>query len=299
MQRVLITGAGGNLGTKLALHVLSWPESEGWRLVLLDALPICHEQLLQLEAQGKLHVVLADLRTRGEWAETFRAGDIVIHLAAQNPYPEASWEDSSKSMDITTNVVAAAREGGARRLLFASSNHVMGGYREEGPKHDAGMILPSSTMRPGTKFRIPSVTTDATPYAVAKWGGEKLCHSSATEGFEIIAIRIGWCQPGDNLPATLSATGTPTIALGEPFGEVSTVDGYDNELQIEQWFRLMWLSNGDLLHLVDRCVHAPWPEGHAPFMVVNAMSSNTGMRWDIANGIGYMPNDDVTEHFQV
>ena len=180
------------------------------------------------------------------------------------------------------------------------------------------------------QFRIPSVTTDATPYSVAKWGGEKFCRTNATESFQIIAIRIGWCQPGDNMPATLSATGTPTVGLGEPCGESSTVDGYDSELEIEQWFRLMWLSNRDLLHLMDRCVQAPWPEasplllltvpalskfpacshlvhctsamllqGAAPFMVVNGMSKNTGMRWDITNDIGYSPNDNVTEHLEV
>ena len=99
---------------------------------------IRNQHLLELEAQGKLEIVLGDLTTNGEWVEAFRPGDVVVHLAAQNPYPEATWEDSSKSMDITTNVITAAREGGARRLIFASSNHVMGGYREEGPKYAVG-----------------------------------------------------------------------------------------------------------------------------------------------------------------
>jgi hypothetical protein len=36
--------------------------------------------------------------------------------------------------------------------------------------------------------------------------------SDTTAGFSGISLRIGWCQPGENMPDTMSATGTPSIA---------------------------------------------------------------------------------------
>jgi hypothetical protein len=56
----------------------------------------------------------------------------------------------------------------------------------------------------------------------------------------------------------------------------------------------MWLSNRDYCHLMERCLLADLP---GPFAVVNGMSANTGMRWDLdatRRLLGYEPQDDVT-----
>jgi hypothetical protein len=56
----------------------------------------------------------------------------------------------------------------------------------------------------------------------------------------------------------------------------------------------MWLSNRDFCHLMERCLVADLPER---FLIVNGMSDNTGMRWDIEPTrriLGYRPQDDVT-----
>jgi hypothetical protein len=57
--------------------------------------------------------------------------------------------------------------------------------------------------------------------------------------------------------------------------------------------RRMWLSDRDFLHLMDRCLTASLPQ---PFLIVNGMSANTGMRWDLTNArevLNYAPQDDV------
>ena len=62
----------------------------------------------------------------------------------------------------------------------------------------------------------------------------------------------------------------------------------------EAWFRLMWLSDRDFCQLMERCVRADVPYG---FHVINGMSANTGMRWDVEHTrqlVGYQPQDDVT-----
>ncbi len=111
---------------------------------------------------------------------------------------------------------------------------------------------------------------DSTPYGSAKLFGERLgkCFADA-HGLSVIAVRIGWVQVGENRPQDI----TPDR---------------------DTWFRLMWLSNRDYCHLMERCLLA---ELVVPFVVVNGMSANTGMRWDIGYTrrlLGYEPQDDVT-----
>jgi hypothetical protein len=85
----------------------------------------------------------------------------------------------------------------------------------------------------------------------------------------VIAVRIGWVQPGANRPEDISP-------------------------ERGSWFQLMWLSNRDFCHLMDCCLIAELPER---FVVINGMSDNRGMRWDIESTrrlVGYRPQDDVT-----
>lgn len=49
----------------------------------------------------------------------------------QNPYPEATWEDAQRSMDMTNNLFLAAALKKVPRIIFATSNHVMGGYLDQ------------------------------------------------------------------------------------------------------------------------------------------------------------------------
>src|ERR1700736_322622 len=144
---VLVTGAGGNLGGKLLEHFVAadWCRSVvGLSLAFgPDAIP----------RHAKLRLVQADLSDSGDgrWRSAFEGVDAVAHLAAQNPYPDASWSDSAASVDITLNVVEGARAAGVKRIVFASSNYVMGGYKEAGLK--AGELTVDLPPRPGARFR--------------------------------------------------------------------------------------------------------------------------------------------------
>jgi NAD+ dependent glucose-6-phosphate dehydrogenase len=56
----------------------------------------------------------------------------------------------------------------------------------------------------------------------------------------------------------------------------------------------MWLSNQDFCQLMTKCLEA---DPAIRFAVINGMSANTGMRWDIEATkklVGYEPKDDVT-----
>jgi nucleoside-diphosphate-sugar epimerase len=251
-KTVLITGAAGNLGGKLRRHL------EGrYDLRLLD-----------LHPGGDGSIVCADLgRWDAGWVGLFRGADVVVHLAA-DPAAQQTWPNViAPNIDAVANVFHAAARAGVRRLVYASSNHVMGGYKDDPEDRLLTTNLPPL---PGTHYEADGEQRDSTPYGSAKLFGERLgkCYAES-EGLEVVAVRIGWVRPGDNLPQDVPQERGP-------------------------WFRLMWLSNRDYCQLMERCIVAELPER---FVVVNGTSANTGMRWDIEQTrhlLGYQPQDDVT-----
>lgn len=169
MARVLITGAAGNLGGKLVGH---WQASGEHELVLLDR-------------AGGTDVIGADISEfDSSWVGRFSGVDLVVHLAGQIS-PASKWEQVLRANIVgTANVLRAAREADVPRVVFASTNQVMGGYR----------------------FRSEQIGSDSpplplNPYAVSKLTGEEMGRAFAAEtGADFIAFRIGNIWPGENLP---------------------------------------------------------------------------------------------------
>lgn len=241
-QRVLITGAAGNLGSKLARHLTGQCD-----LVLLD------------KPDGDLSV------WDDRWVARFAGVDAVVHLAG-DPVAYHDWSElTAPNIDAVLNVFEAAARGGAKRLIFASSNHVMGGYQDGEPIP----ITPDLPPKPGLRYFADGAERFSGAYGAAKLFGERLGrHYATTRRLEVIGVRIGWVWRGENVPSELPP-------------------------ERGDWFRNMWLSDRDFLHLMDCCLTAELPE---PFLIVHGMSNNTGMRWDLSSttrAIGYQPQDDV------
>ena len=250
--RILITGAAGNLGRKLHWHLHGQHE-----LVLLDR-----------DARTEPDVLACDLAVWDrQWVDAFQGIDTVFHFAA-NPEGYHPWSELiGPNLDALIHVYQAAIQGGVRRLVFASSNHVMGGYQDE----PGIRLTPDMLPRPGLRYLVDGQTRNSAAYGSAKLFGERLgwCYAQS-HGLEVIAVRIGWMwRGGDNVPTNLPC-------------------------ERGEWFRLMWLSDRDFCHLMERCLLAKLP---APFVIVNGMSANTGMAWDLESTrriLGYEPQDDVT-----
>ncbi len=296
MMNVVVTGSCGNLGWKIVRHLNSLDAISN--VIGLDLRTPSVEQLGEVQAGNaneRVEFVACDLTDWQDrrWRDAMERCDAVIHFAAQNPFPEASWDDANRSLDMTMNVALAAVDASVRRFVFVSSNHVMGRYKHV-PLADTigpGGLTTSLEHAVGTVWQIGEREMDSTPYAVAKSSGERLCKALATRAdgkTKFVCVRVGWCQPGKNVPATLSAAGTPTQATG-------ISDDADFQ-RADRWFRNMWLSNPDFCQLFERSCFAEadhWPNG---CVIVNGVSNNTGMAWSLSEGrcfLGFEPVDDV------
>ena len=162
---VLITGAGGRIGT-----AFRQAQGEAYRFRLgdlrvdgLDSTPGEGHEVIQLD--------VAD-------ADACRAAcqgiDSVIHLAA-DPSPEAAWESSLLNANVrgVVNVFRAANEAGCRRVVFASSAHVVGGYPADEALADDAAPRPTNL------------------YGASKAFGEAVTATFAAGGLSAIAVRIG------------------------------------------------------------------------------------------------------------
>ena len=281
-MRVLITGAAGNLGSKLIAHLQSVDWCTG--IVAIDPRPIA--------SAGKLTAVIADLRDTTEhgWINEVTLADAIVHFAAQNPAPDSNWLEAAQSLDMTLNLLNRAGDRSCR-FVFASSNHVLGGYKDA-PLPPGQLLSGATPPLPGT--RTFDGTSHYTPHAYgsSKLMGERAvaARANASAGqCTGVNVRIGWVQPGDNRPATIGVHGGGTNSgPGQP-------DAQDVARSL-RWFRAMWLSNRDFVQLMERAILAPatgWP---AQSIVVSGVSNNSGTLWDHSAGrhlLDYQPIDDV------
>ena len=235
-RTILITGAAGNIGAKLAAH---FKGTGAYELRLLDQ-------------RGGGEIVAADLASYDDdWALQFESVDTVLHFAGE-PRGTASWASVLRAnVTATQHVLRASRAAKVRRVVFASTNQVMLGYR----------------------FREGPVTTDMPPAPLSPYGISKLCCEQLGRAFveetgiDFLALRIGYFQRGENRPGA--------------------------HMQIGEWGQSMWLSNRDMNQAAERAIEAE----NFGFAVVNLVSNNAGMRWDIEHTreiIGYVPLDTAT-----
>jgi len=169
-RRVLITGAAGNIGTKLRKAF-----KDKYDLILLDK--------KRVDAPNS---ICADLRDYdAKWVQHFEQVSTVIHLGA-NPHMDASWEKLiPDNIDSVLNVCQACVEKKVERLIFASSCHTMGGYK------DKNVDLTTVDMEP-----LPDCD-----YGISKLIGERICKSySGRYPLSAICLRIGWVLRGDKRP---------------------------------------------------------------------------------------------------
>lgn len=177
-MHILVTGGAGFIGSHLVETLLS----EGHRVGVLDdfndfyAPSIKRANLAAVQERIDLHE--ADLRNAAAVEAIVGEGgyEAIIHLAARAGV-RPSIADPQLYVDAnitgTLNLLEAARRGGVRRFVFASSSSVYGLCQTVPFREDA--LLPQTI----------------SPYAATKLAGEHLCSNYAhLYGLQVVCLRF-------------------------------------------------------------------------------------------------------------
>jgi uronate dehydrogenase len=162
MKRVLLTGASGGVGGRLRTLLPS--HYPGLRLSDLKA-----PQDLRAEEE----FLAADLADMSQVERAIDGMDGIIHMGAYSV--EGPWDTILQANIVGAyNLFEAARRKGVKRVVFASSNHVVGFY-------------PRDQRLPVEVTALPD-----TRYGVSKAFGESLGAFYAYKfGLQVLCLRIG------------------------------------------------------------------------------------------------------------
>jgi uronate dehydrogenase len=164
-DRLLLTGAAGGLGKVVRERMRPWARV----LRVSDVAP--------LEAAGNDECVTCDLADGKAVDALLQGVDAAVHLGAvsiERPFHEIL----PANIIGTYNVYEAARRQGVKRVVFASSNHVIGFYRQD------QTIDADVPPRPDSN------------YGVSKAFGEQLARFYFDRyGIESVCLRIGSSFP--------------------------------------------------------------------------------------------------------
>jgi NAD+ dependent glucose-6-phosphate dehydrogenase len=167
-KRVLITGAAGRIGTDLTGFI---QDRYDLRLHFNRTVP---------DQPAVEDYVVADIADYDQIAPAMEGIDSVVHLAGE-PAVSTPWERVNQANIVGLyNVYESARVAGVRRVIFASTNHVMGmNDRDENwPVYSRQPVRPDSL------------------YGVSKAFGETLGrHYYDRYGMSFINFRIGAYGP--------------------------------------------------------------------------------------------------------
>ena len=250
---VLVTGAEGVIGSVV-------------RARLADRFDLT--SLTRAPAAFPSHV--ADIADIGAIRPAFEGVAAVVHLAA-TPHVSAPWQEVLHSNIVgTRNVFEAAREAGVERVVFASSNHVVGMAEIDGAPaiyapDDARVIDERADVRPDSD------------YGVSKAFGEAHGRMYADRfGMRVICLRIGSVLADDD-PAG------PTPLAGA--GWMPWLTDEDRRARI----RATWLSHRDCAELI-RCSL----EADVRFAIAYGVSDNARRFWSLEAArdlLGFVPVD--------
>jgi UDP-glucose 4-epimerase len=168
-MRVLVTGGAGFIGSNLVRALLE----RGDRVRILDNFSTGSRGNLT-DLENDVEILEGELRSYERVHAATRGVELVFHEGALPSVPRSVQDPlttSAVNVEGTLNVLLAARDEGARRVVFASSSSV---YGDNGslPRHESAAPEPIS------------------PYAVSKLAAERYCSAfSSVYTLETVSLR--------------------------------------------------------------------------------------------------------------
>ncbi|MEF8853445.1 MAG: NAD(P)-dependent oxidoreductase [Haloarculaceae archaeon] len=270
---VLITGAGGTIGTAITDHL---GDDDRYEFTLLDVEPV----------DGPGESVVADVRDYDGLAPHVEGQDAVVHLAltpgtggASNT--EVGWTDPfADNLAGITNVTEAVVEADVDSLVFASSNHAVGMVEV---RNRPDVYLDRGITADHTEPHRPDSL-----YGLTKSYGEDIGRLAAERhGVQFYGLRIGACRDPE---------------YDHPYGDAERGvdegryerDSEDYEMTVAR-MKGLWQSRRDLAQMVDCCLQDETVEWDHFYGV-----SANDRRWldDLEHAretIGYEPQDNGEE----
>jgi UDP-glucose 4-epimerase len=198
--KALVTGGGGFIGSNLVRALLA----RGDEVRVLDNFATGSRANLA-ELERDVDLVEGDLRSYERVHAAVRGVEVVFHQGALPSVPRSVQDPlttTAVNVEGTLNVLLAARDEGARRIVNASSSSVYGNTGE----------------LPRTEGQAPDPIS---PYAVAKLAAERFCTSfSRVYGMEIVSLRyfnvFGPRQDPTSQYAAVVPRFIQAVASGEP-----------------------------------------------------------------------------------
>lgn len=171
MQKILITGGAGFIGSNLCEYFLS----KGYKVTCLDNFSTGHKYNIEhLFSNPNFELIEGDIRNLEDCKNAIKGADYVLHQAALGSVPR-SINDPITSNDVNVsgflNMLVASRDEGVKRFVYAASSSTYGDS-ESLPKIEDKIGKPLS------------------PYAITKYVNELYADIFAkTYGLQTIGLR--------------------------------------------------------------------------------------------------------------
>jgi UDP-glucose 4-epimerase len=157
--RALVTGGTGFIGS----HLVDLLVADGHHVVVLDT-AATHGDLLP----DGVEVRLGDVRDATAVRAAARGADLVFHLAARTDLAGTDLADYDVNLIGTQVVAAAAREAGAKRLVFFSSMLAVGLTGEREPIDETSTLATQSHYGESKRRGEEIVRTSGAPFAIVR-----------------------------------------------------------------------------------------------------------------------------------
>lgn len=173
MQKVLVTGGAGFIGSNLCEHLLK----EGYRVVCLDNFATGKFENIEMLLRvfpGRFTLIVGDIRKPEDCRKAVDGVEYVFHEAALGSVPR-SIDDPVTTNEVNVsgflNMLVASRDAGVKRFMYAASSSTYGDSKNL-PKVEEIIGRPLS------------------PYAITKYVNELYADVFArTYGMECIGLR--------------------------------------------------------------------------------------------------------------
>lgn len=172
LQRLLVTGANGFIGTALCAEAVSRGYMVRGAIRSACDLPIGNANL------GIENIDMGDIGAHTNWHSAILDCDVVVHLAARVHVMNEEASDPLADFrlvntEATENLARCAAASGARRLVYISTIGVNGLFTK-------GSV----------KFSERDSANPHNAYALSKWEAEQALHRVAAEtGLEVVILR--------------------------------------------------------------------------------------------------------------